>query len=141
MFNTRHDLVLQPSTSFRAPPPPSPPFPRPEHFHRSRAQLLRVRVFVDERTKYVLDIRERETVQDLIRRLKDAVPHLRARKNVRLTLGDGFEVLNGESTAIFAQDEVCYVAFDEEEGLVKRRPKRRGREVEETTSKEEEEEE
>ena len=140
MFNTRHDLVLQPSTSFRAPPPPSPPFPRPEHFHRSRAQLLRVRVFVDERTKYVLEIRETETVEDLIRRLKDAVPHLRARKNVRLTLGDEFEVLNGESTAIFAQDEVCYVAFDEEEGLVKRRPKRRGREVEETTSEEEEEE-
>ena len=135
MFNTRHDLVLQPSTSFRAPPPPSPPF------HRSSAQLLRVRVVVDERTKYVLEIRETETVEDLIRRLKDAVPHLRARKNVRLTLGDGFEVLNGESTAIFAQDEVCYVAFDEEEGLVKRRPKRRGREVEETTSEEKEEEE
>jgi hypothetical protein len=140
MFNTRRDLVLQPSTSFRAPPPPPPPFPRPEHFHRSRAQLLRVRVFVDERTKYVLEIRVTETVEDLIRRLKDAVPHLRARKNVRLTLGDGFEVLSGESTAIFAQDEVCYVAFDEEEGLVKRRPKRRGREVEETTSEEEEEE-
>jgi hypothetical protein len=139
MLNTRHDLVLQPSSSFRAPPPP--PLPRPEHFHRSRAQLLRVRVFVDEHEKYVLGTRERETetVADLIRRLKDAVPHLRARKNVRLTLGDGFEVLNGESTAIFAQDEVCYVAFDEEEGLVKRRPKRRGREVEETTSEEEEE--